>query len=94
MRSLAGKLRVSGLEVKAVHYPRSRAGDAGPIEEIEVDNPNAPARGTIRVTDDGELMREYFGRLDTEQDMNELVGIITAMLCVAPQPSTRPGSTS
>src|SRR5690242_3453447 len=67
MRALAGKLRAAGLNVTAIPYPHSGAGDAEVIQELEIDNPAAPERGTFRITDSGEVMWEYHGHLDSEQ---------------------------
>jgi hypothetical protein len=61
---LADRLKARGLEPRLVTYPGEGA-DGERVEEIVIVNPAAPDRGEVRVGDDGSVVWEYFGSLDT-----------------------------
>jgi len=65
VRMFARKLEGRGLDFRLVTYPGDVCGDEH-IEELVVTNPAALERGEIRISDDGSLTWEYFGKLDKD----------------------------
>lgn len=75
---LVDRLEGRGLDPRLVTYPAD-SGDDERVEQIVIVNPAAPARGEVRVGNDGNLTWEYFGSLD-EAGVSKILDEVTNAL--------------